>query len=197
MCSIAARNRHGPLVALQPVDLSTGDLHELAQGVLGPEATRIDLLGLSKKLEELESRFAIRVSWRDEVNSIVLARNCLTHRLGVVAARDVNDPEARVLRLRLRYHGFHITQPNGATIPLDRPDQIVQAGGTVTLRPGETHERVFRVGERLALSNQEFMRLLTTLNQVGVEVAQGAERSVAGNLNGAGPGQTGSSSSAK
>ena len=171
VCCLAERMRQGPIPIQQAV---AANLRSVADMVLGKEAVKIDGPGLSGKLTELLARFGIDVSWRSEIDSVVLARNCLTHRLGVVAERDLNDATSRVLRLKFRHHTLHAGMEGTPHLAITQSGQTVEGGMSLFIRIGDTYERSFGLGDRLSLTSQEFMHLLTTLNQAGVEIAHGA-----------------------
>lgn len=171
-CCLEEAARRGPIRLTQA---ATYDVRSLADSILGKEARSIDALGLSGKLDLLHERFGVPVRWRDEVDSIVIARNCLTHRLGIVAERDVNDTRANLFRLKCRFHGMYLRAEGHEDIKLS-PGIVAERESSVVIRFGELHERTFGIGEHLSLSNQEFMHIITTLVHVGQDIVGGTIR---------------------
>ena len=75
--------------------------------------------GIKDKLPALRNRFAVTCEHPDELISINQARNCLTHRSGVVRADDFNDGD----RLSVGWHALEISvaDPEGEKVVLGVP----------------------------------------------------------------------------
>ena len=63
-------------------------------------AVKFEQLGEKRKLENLADEFGITSELADYIQLLNAARNCLTHRWGVVSQADCNEPGEFVLRWR-------------------------------------------------------------------------------------------------
>ena len=91
--------------------------------------------GLPDKLIHLKDRFNITPKHPDYLKTINKARNCLTHRRGIVEPVDCNDGD--VLKINWLGIDIFIEEPNGKrTFIYDMPDEglLLQQGGIVKLQ---------------------------------------------------------------
>jgi hypothetical protein len=107
-------------------------------------------------VEMVREGLAKEMGFHEELNSMQKIRNCLEHRNGFVAERDVD--EAGELRLTfpiwvltVRHNG------NDEEHELDQP-VFVPEGGEVLLRR-TSMEKVFRLQEKIQFSPKEFMQI--------------------------------------
>ena len=109
--------------------------------------------GLSDKLATLKEEFVLEPEKADHLISINRARNCLTHRRGIVGTKDVDKDKT----LHMKWTGMEVfvKTPSGGEIPLipgDFREPIeVKDGGDVMLRFLE-RSKTFKFGERVLLS---------------------------------------------
>jgi hypothetical protein len=64
-------------------------------------------------------RFGIKSGVTDEFQSLTQARNCLSHRRGIVGSEDCTDTSKTKLVLELWKWRMFVTQPNGSEIDID------------------------------------------------------------------------------
>lgn len=120
----------------------------------------------STRLECLERDFNCRIDFREEFDTIVRARNCLTHRGGVVGLRDIGNDESQCLIVCYRAIRVVVRRGDEPERELKLPMRV-EEGSEIVLRPGVQHCKRFRLGERIGFSEQEFLDLMTTLWQFG------------------------------
>lgn len=91
--------------------------------------------GFPDKLTHLKTRFNVSPKYPDYLKTINKARNCLTHRRGIVETVDCNDGD--VLKINWLGTDIFIEEPNGKkTFIYDMPDDglLLREGGTVKLQ---------------------------------------------------------------
>lgn len=115
--------------------------------------------GVKDKLKLLKNRFGFDTSQLLNIPSIQDARNCLTHRAGVVSNNDVNEDG----KLKVKWLAFDafIEEPNGNKVDLNSP-----IGAPVKLENGgevktQLVERVkeFEVGEVVSFTPAELQEI--------------------------------------
>jgi Mg2+ and Co2+ transporter CorA len=120
-------------------------------------------LGLYAKLCTLEQEFGISTDAKEQLESFTWARNCLSHRGGIVADRDCNDGEMFVLKFhRLR---VFVKQPSGEeTEAREAIEQklVLRDGGQVMAQLVES-KKSFVVGSMIALEADEIQDVLWTI----------------------------------
>ena len=99
-----------------------------------------------------------------QVETIVVARNCLVHRRGVVGERDINHktPEGDSLKVEWLAPQFVVTSPDGGERVITELPFVVKGGGTIVLRQMAS-SRTFRRGETVDLTASEFNNVCWTL----------------------------------
>ena len=123
-------------------------------------------LGLPDKLERLTKYSpTLAPGLGDEVRAINQARNCLVHRGGTVTERDSNSPDGLVVKWEKV--SLEIDGPSGRQ-PL-RPPQYVAEGGNLVMNYHRT-SKLFRLGESITFSAQEFAELCMTFVRFGNEL---------------------------
>jgi hypothetical protein len=145
----------------------------------GKRAAKFSQFGTEKRLTSLDNDFAIAAEYGSDIVSLRKARNCLTHRLGVVGHEDTGAGG----QLTLRWHVFELygQHPDGSefvacldSLPVKFPE-----GSPVVLRHGLREHRYF-LGERLVLSPAELKEIcfafLFVIDQVRLSFVSYAER---------------------
>jgi hypothetical protein len=115
--------------------------------------------GLQRKLELLESDFDIKITFSKELSSLWDARNCLTHRRGIVGHEDLKFDN----KLIVSWCGLETVFVDNETgrevlIAHDLPMPDTTAGGVVTAKIVHK-ERRFGLGERLTLTTHEISEI--------------------------------------
>jgi hypothetical protein len=114
---------------------------------------------LTGKFEKLSADFRLNLSTPcEELRQVQQLRNCLTHRFGVVAERDV-DPASGELRVVFRDVGIVATDAHGNRRRLDGIANPVQLEGpcSVSIEFGLPREQVLRVGGRVQLTTTDLI----------------------------------------
>lgn len=130
------------------------------------EGSEFEYWPLRKKLSFLEDSYGLQIPETSEaVLSISYARNCLTHRRGIVGQEDIREDSSLVVRwkkMELTAHGEDGSRP-------------LQAGSTV--HGGETvsfgYEDVskeFKLGDRIEFTPQEFVQLASTFMLFALQI---------------------------
>jgi hypothetical protein len=134
-------------------------------------AAAFSRLGTEKRLDSLRKDFAITAEYGPDIVSIRRARNCLTHRLGVVGSEDVGTED----HLTLGWHAFELYgwHPDGSEF-VASPDSLPVAfpkGSPVNLRHGLREHR-YGLGERIILSPAELKEICFTFRFTVDQVRQ-------------------------
>lgn len=121
-------------------------------------------LGLPNKIDNLFAEFGIKVPLADAILSLQKARNCLTHRRGIVGAEDAGSEDG-VLCVRFVAHQIVRTDSSGNVHVAER-DTLIPAGESVGVRSIE-REKIFPINQRVTFTTQEFQYLIYTLWAAG------------------------------
>lgn len=136
------------------------------------EAREFHKMGLPGKIEFLKKNYdpVLLPDSADEVLSINDARNCLVHRRGIVADRDLNALDG--LLVQWRKFELVVRGPGGERVIV--PPATIQGGETLSGRQARA-SRLFRLGEGVSFSPQEFAELCWTLLWFGKALVQNVE----------------------
>ena len=134
---------------------------EVDTGSLRERAKKFSRLGTANRLARLERDFNITAEYASDVNSVRRARNCLTHRLGVVGHEDVGGDGVLVLQWHtielfgVNHDGSEFV-PSLDALPIEFPE-----ASPVNMRHAPREKR-FSVGERLILLPGELKHVCYT-----------------------------------
>ncbi|WP_373532518.1 hypothetical protein [Vampirovibrio sp.] len=118
-------------------------------------------LGVTSKFQRLKAEFSIESEFEEELDSIKRARNCITHRLGIVGVEDLKQNQAKQiieqqLIVKWRAAELYGHHPDGSeyispdyNMPIAFP-----LGSSIKMRFPQK-QRAFNVGEILLLSPAE------------------------------------------
>lgn len=123
--------------------------------------------GFPNKLNILSSNFNVKPQHADYIKSLNKARNCLTHRRGIVGAEDT---DGQYLCVRWLGMNIFIQTPSGEKHPLENiPDGglYLPDGGNVMLQFDE-RERQFPLGELLKLSTKDLAEICWFFQQQAI-----------------------------
>ena len=126
---------------------------------------------LRPKLEFLNTTYNVTVQpdRLQQLLSLNAARNCLVHRAGIVSPEhDANVPEG--LRVSWRRPELRAVGPAGER-SIDESNRLLDAGGTLQMSVSDTC-KLFRAGEKVSFTAQEFSYVCLTLILFGQELAQ-------------------------
>lgn len=166
-------------VYLDGVHYWLGLVISVEKGTITPEEARkreraFEQKGIDGKLDELRSQFEIQTPKEKYLVSIHRVRNCLTHRRGIVASRDIRSEGT----LRVNWWAMDILAKtaDGKETPLT-PAQLT---GGVVLRDCVVmmrfvdREREFRLGEVLQLTVGDLSEICFLVTEATREVMSSA-----------------------
>lgn len=118
---------------------------------------------LPTKLQSLASAYGIRLEGAlcDSVRQVYKIRNCLVHRGGVVTAKDANHAEG--MQLIYRSVSATIVESSGRVVPLGR---ALRDGDRFHIQD-DWARRLWKLGERVQFTAQEFADVTHTINMFG------------------------------
>lgn len=128
--------------------------------------------GTAKRLAALDDQFGISTGFSADVVSIRKARNCLTHRLGMVGREDVN--QAGELVVQWHTAELYGVNPDGTDfVPsLEQLPIRFPVGSPVKVRHA-LREKRFSLGERLVLSAGE-LKHICYMFRLAIDEARGS-----------------------
>ena len=115
---------------------------------------------LRKKIEYFSTEYKLpRFELAEDVLSINSARNCLTHRMGIVGPIDIANSEDDKLVVRWKKMEIRAQTKDGVRVlelpaRVEKGDKVTTAFSTVT--------KEFSLGERIQISPTEFVEISTT-----------------------------------
>lgn len=113
--------------------------------------------GIEYKLQKLDKRFGVKPRYSDYVISINKARNCLTHRLGIVGFEDCNQGQA----LEVKWIGmdFQIELESGKILSANEAfDVVLPEPGTAQLKFVE-RSKLFPIGTLVRFEMRELAEI--------------------------------------
>lgn len=130
---------------------------------------RFHRLGLPDKLERLSTDYGPSAIPGTAANimSINAARNCLVHRGGTVSNRDANTAEG--LRATWLKHEIMVVDSSGTETTIASTPFTVEGPATLRFRQSEA-TKLFRLGEPITFTSQEFNQLCWTFFRFGEQV---------------------------
>ena len=124
--------------------------------------------GVDGKLRRMEQRFGLKTNIADEFQSLWQARNCLTHRRGMVGSEDCKDPlEPGKLVVKFGAWEVFASQPDGSEIVLNEDafsqgGVLLRDGGMISLRV-TTHQVEFPIGSVITFQPQDLTNVFTSI----------------------------------
>ena len=128
------------------------------------ELRKFARLGFVEKASRLRSEFGISVPHFDEVLTIQKARNCLTHRRGIVGPDDLKAG-SDALQVRFVVHEIIHEDLAGRSHVTERNTSVLAGESLSVCR--EPQEKTFGLGQRVTFTAQEFQHLIYTLWAAG------------------------------
>jgi len=132
--------------------------------------------GLRDKFISLQDHFGIRSIQRDSLISINQARNCLTHRRGIVGVKDCDDGEKELV---VRWMGvdIYIETPTGEILlwqPFPVEEVSLPEGGDVKLKFPE-RIKIFPLHTRITFSPRELQEICISILGTTDQIIKSAE----------------------
>jgi hypothetical protein len=128
-----------------------------------------------QKLRKLNSDYNISLTNEEHFCSIIKARNCITHRLGIVDQRDMTDDE----HLRIRWFGIdlYVRENNNETkldLPLKEP-LLLEKGGEIISRNAERN-LLFNKNELIKLNPHNIYEICLFFRTCTMEIISKAQQ---------------------
>lgn len=165
VAGLAKAHKNGTLVA--PI---SGTSTQILEALRVRETKQFTKHGWPRKLATLKTEFGILIPYTDELLSINAARNCMTHRAGIVGAMDVNDPTQSAFVLRYMTCGVACNTPEGQKLIINGPGMVLPAGCSPAHGSPVPQQKLFKPGERLIFTAQEFAHIAYTICSIGIEI---------------------------
>jgi len=136
-------------------------------------ARKFDRLPLPEKIDHLQTLYRFDPpELTPHVISLYAARNCLSHRLGVVGHPDLKT--STDLGLVLRWRQLRLSIGEGEVARTLVKGSRVKAGETIKTEILDV-ERTIPLGERLTISSQEYVEMALTFLFFGMQLQVSAE----------------------
>lgn len=135
-------------------------------------------IGLGGKLRLLRENHNLILENTPYLESLAFARNCFTHRHGIVGQEDLKNGESD---LTIEWKGMEIfvSTPEGEEIPLipseGRKSIFLQKGGGVKLRPNIVRSLKFSKGQLIHFSPHNLAEICLFMKGFSREIIQEAE----------------------
>ncbi len=130
-----------------------------------------------KKLAMLKSEFDISPRKAAALLSIQSARNCLTHRSGIIGNADLKNNSEFIVK----WSGYHIYAKDDSGVEIDLntiPSEgvLLPKGGNIMLKQHADKQRIFRLDEKIRFSSKEFAEILLYLQAEADHILNGTEK---------------------
>jgi hypothetical protein len=123
-------------------------------------ARKFDFMGLPNKLNHLKQKYDFDLPALSQyILTLNSARNCLSHRRGIVGHEDVNDPAASVFEIKWRRLEFRVKK-NGKEEILELPAHI--EGGSLLSMAYVDASKQFQLGTKITITPDEFVEMAMT-----------------------------------
>ncbi|MES0122168.1 hypothetical protein NKL05_08550 [Mesorhizobium sp. C420B] len=126
-------------------------------------AAEVEMLSISAQYSRLRELIGLDQRYWEMFESFRKARNCLSHRMGLVSRKDVS-PENNRLLIRWSFLGVFMRHPDGTEQPIDH--EAIEAGHVATGHEGAMiimrltwKERSFAVGTNIRLTRHELSEI--------------------------------------
>lgn len=125
--------------------------------------------GMPSKLSHVQDKHNILIDpkFREQIQSINAARNCLVHRNGVVAEQDMNA----VGSLEVKWTNLDLIVENEDGEKQLMLGEVVEEGSVIAIQNREKL-KAFSMGERVLFSAQEFANIAWGLSLFGNDLVQ-------------------------
>jgi hypothetical protein len=138
---------------------------------------KFDRLTLPGKVERLQRLGLEPPTFTGHILSLNAARNCLTHRAGIVGPKDLRSPTDA--GLEVTWTRLAITASDGKQVREIGPGSVVEAGEMVHLEVTPT-SGMFALGERVTFNEDQFREIAQTFilyaQQVGGAILERGRR---------------------
>lgn len=145
-------HHHSLLLATDRKKISPEDAEKLHN--------KFEYAGVAGKLNYLEETFGMSFQHAHYLETLAQARNCLTHRLGIIGEKDCNSDGHFMLRWRsfdLLAHAPDRDEPVKLSFPIEEPIYF-EKGGQIQLKIVDRIRR-FPKGAKLAVSSKDLAEI--------------------------------------
>ena len=147
-----------------------------------PEARKerkiFSYIGLKGKLSLLREKHNLILENTPYLESLAFARNCFTHRHGIVGQADLKNGESE---LTIEWKGMEVfvSTPNGEEISIiparGRESIFLKEGGDVKLRPNVVRSSKFSKGQLIQFSPYDLAEICLFIRRTSKEFIQEAQ----------------------
>ena len=134
------------------------------QAYIDSVRTKAQKFDLPTLMDRVSARLESPLDLRERVLSINKVRNCLEHRHGVVTKLDINYSPNNTLVMKWRRSKI-FCEKDGKEIEV-KAGSIIEGPATV-MHKFEDATKVFKLGERIRLTIDEFNQVMFTCNVLG------------------------------
>ena len=133
------------------------------------EGEKFDWRSLREKLEYLGKSYGfVRPELSDAIFTINAARNCLSHRGGIVGQKDLKSRSDSGLVVEWRR--YELVSGTGDSARVLEVPATVEAGETISVRIVETGKEI-PLGERITFAASEFLEIVMTFLFFAVQIS--------------------------
>jgi len=133
-------------------------------------AKAFEWMGLPNKLDHLNQRYGFPIpELAQHILSLNKARNCFSHRRGIVSQVDVNDPSSNSLEIMWRRLQFSLKNDEGERL-LELPATV--EGGSLLGMEFVDHKKTFVVGSSIDITPNEFVEIGMTFLFLALQIEQ-------------------------
>ena len=118
-------------------------------------------------MKRVSSRLKAPLDVRDHILSINKVRNCLEHRHGIIRQKDINNSAKNALVMMWRRMKVFY-EKDGKEIEVRRG--VETQGPAAVMSRFEDTTKVFKLGDRIQLSVDEFNEVMFTCNLLGQDI---------------------------
>ncbi len=126
------------------------------------ERKKFTYLGLKDKLSLLREKHSLNLEDAPYLESLAFARNCFTHRHGIVSPADLKNG-ASELTIEWKGMDVFVSTPEGEEIPIipsaGKESIFLKKGGTIKLRPNVIRSCKFAKGQLIQLSPHDLAEI--------------------------------------
>lgn len=142
----------------------------IAVAELAKKTSEFERDNVSVQLETLTKSLGVKNTYGDMFDSLRQARNCLSHRMGVVSPKDVNTNDGQFL-LRWHYQALFAIEESGKETLLDlnrtSEDGItLETPGKIVMRP-HVKEKATPLGSPIRLDRHELSEICWAVQVAG------------------------------
>ena len=158
------------------------DTHQYDEEKIQKKFEKVEKYSVTEQIREFSKYIDVDLQFEDMFSTLLTARNCLSHNLGIVRKKDINT-QLNNFSLRWVYLAFFISKPDGQAVEIDSGNigtdaAYVKEGAKIQIKRA-MRERLFEEGGTISLTRHElgeicmgFNIAITHVNQKLFELAR-------------------------